>query len=152
MAAVFNIIIASQNGFKFNFYLENSSLTNNGNGTTRIFKDLKVYMEDKNACDKENDCPNLSQFRDFYYNVQKLLLKENNLGKKNKIYDNFIKNNIDETESSIIMDMGDDRVEKIGSQERKCQSSFEFQCQKLVSDFMFINMNKVSVCYLIANE
>ena len=50
------------------------------------------------------------------------------------------------------MDMGDDRAEKIGPQERKCQSSFEFQCQKLVADFMFINMIKVSVCYLIANE
>ena len=100
-------------------------------------------MEEKNACDKENVCPNLSQFRDFYYNVQKLLLS--NLENKHEIYQNFIKNNIDETENSIIMDMGDDRAEKIGSQERKCPSSFEFQCQKLVADFMFLNMVKVRV-------
>ena len=126
---------------------ENTSSTNIGNSTvTVIVEDLKQSMENEDSCNQENICPNLLQFRDFYYNVQKLLLKENTVPKKNQVYQEFIrKNNFDENDN---YDLGteDDSVEKPGLQDEKCQSSFTIQCQKLVSDFMFLDMVKVHWC------
>ena len=119
------------------------------NGTfISIVEDLRVSMENKNDCDNKNVCPNLSQFQDFYFTVQKLLLEENDFTKRGQIYQRFIRSHFDVQGGSILSKDDYKTVEKTRLHDRKCQSSFAIQCQKLVSDFMFLNMIKVGVQYI----